>query len=208
MANHQIRLIGTPASRVMRVIWMLTELGLSYEHDPIGARDPALKQPPYTDLNPNGKVPICVVDGFPVWESLAINLYLDRKFPSAISLVTPEEQAKGVQWSLWVTSEAEMNSFNWYLHTIGNAEADRRPDVAAECRDKMQKPLAILETALADRPYLLGKRFTTVDLNVAATLYRALWMPLEAYPRVQAWLNCCWSREAALTARRARGDKV
>ena len=208
MSTANIKLIGTPASRVIRTIWMLTELRLPYDHDPIAANDPNLKQPPYTDLNPNGKVPICVIDGFPLWESLAINLYLDRKFPSALSLATAEEQARGMQWALWAVSEVELNSFTWYLHTVGLAEADRKPALAAEAWDKLQKPLAILEGALADHPYLLGDRFTVADLNTAAVLYRGLWMPLDAFPKARDWLTRCWSREGALTARRARGDKV
>ena len=86
LTTPAIKLIGTPASRVMRNIWMLAELGLAYEHDPITTADTRLKQPPYTDWNPNGKIPILIVDGFAIYESLAINFYLDLRFPSALSL--------------------------------------------------------------------------------------------------------------------------
>jgi len=33
----KIRLIGAAQSRAIRVIWMLNELGLAYEHDTIAA---------------------------------------------------------------------------------------------------------------------------------------------------------------------------
>lgn len=125
MPMPNIRLIGTPASRVMRNIWMLTELKLPFESDPIVTTDPALKQPPYTEWNPNAKIPICIIDGFAVYESLAINLYLDMKFPSQISLNSIEEKGQGMQWAMWVLTEVEMHSFNWYLNTIGKPEAER-----------------------------------------------------------------------------------
>ena len=207
-ATPKIKLIGTAASRVVRNVWMLAELGLPYEHDPIAPSAAEMKQPPYLDWNPNAKVPICIVDGFALWESLAINLYLDRRFPSAISLITLEEQAQGMQWSLWALTEVEMNTFNWYIHTILKPEAERDTTLAAECLEKLQRPLAVLEKTLTGRACLLGERFTVADLTTAATMYRALWLPLEDFPNVKGWIERCWSREGALIARRARGDKV
>lgn len=207
MSTPQVKLIGYAPSRVMRTIWMLTELGIPYEHDPIAANAPELKQPPYTDWNPNGRVPILIVDGFPLWESLAINLYLDRKFPSAISLTTLEEQAQGMQWALWVMSDVEINTFDWYLNTVGKAESERDAAVAAKAWEKLQKPLAVLEASLAGG-HLVGNRFTVADLNTAAVMYRARWMPLDNWPRVKDWLDRCWAREGGLAARRARGEQV
>jgi glutathione S-transferase len=207
MSTPRIKLIGSPASRVMRNLWMLTELGLPYEHDPVGAYDPALKAPPYTQWNPNGRIPILLVDDFALWESLAINLYLERRFPSDISLTTLEDQAKGMQWALWVLSEMELASFDWYLNTHGKAEAERDAAVAAAAWEKLQRPLRTLETSLATG-FLVGERFTVADLNTAATLYRGLWMPLENHPRTVAWLKQCWARPGGLAARRARGEAV
>jgi len=208
MSKPTIKLIGTPASRVMRNIWMLTELKLPYDHDPIVTSDPALKQPPYTEWNPNAKVPICIVDGFAIYESLAINLYLDMKFPSAISLNTLEEKAQGIQWAMWALTEVELHSFNWYLNTIGKPEADRDRALATSSWEKIQRPLAVLEKTLIGRAFILGGSFTVVDLNTASVMYRALAMPLENFPAVRRWLDRCWAREGGLAARRARGENV
>ena len=41
-------------------------------------------------------------------------------------------------------------------------------------------------------------------LNVAAALYRALFLDLGRWPHVQAWLNRCWERPAAKRARAMR----
>jgi len=204
MADAKIKLIGTPASRVMRNIWMLAELGLAYEHDPITTADARLKQPPYTDWNPNGKIPILIVDDFVVYESLAINFYLDLRFPSALSLHTVEDRALALQWAMWVLTEVEAHSFNWYLNSVGKPMEERDAGVAREAWQKLQAPLAVLEKALVPRPYLLGETFTVADLNVAAVMYRALWMPLEAFPRTQDWLERCWARDGGRAARWAR----
>jgi glutathione S-transferase len=145
MADAKIKLIGTPASRVMRNIWMLAELGLAYEHDPITTADTRLKQPPYTDWNPNGKIPILIVDGFAIYESLAINFYLDLRFPSALSLHNAEDRALALQWAMWVLTEVEAHSFNWYLNSIGKPMEERDAAVAREAWQKLQAPLAVLE---------------------------------------------------------------
>lgn len=192
----------------MRNIWMLHELGVAYEHDPVAASAPEFRAPPYADWNPNGKVPILVVDDFVLYESLAINLYLDARFPSAISLASDEDRALAMQWALWALTEVEMLSFNWYLNTLGKPEAERDAALATSSWDKLQKPLAVLEKSLADRDYLLGGKFTVADLNTAAVMYRALAMPLDAFPRTRDWLRRCWMRAGGLAARRARGEQV
>ena len=69
------------------------------------------------------------------------------------------------------------------------------------------KPFAVLEKSLADHAYLLGERFTVADLNTASVLYRALWMPLESYPKMKGWLDRCWAREGGRAARHARGER-
>lgn len=202
-----IHLIGAPASRVMRNIWMLHELGLPFDHDTVSPYDAQVKAPPYTDWNPNGRIPILRIGDFAIWESLAINLYLDRRFPSEISLKSLEEQALGVQWALWVLTEMELATFDWYVNTLGKAEAERDAAAAAQAWEKLQRPLRVLEQSLG-RGYLTGDRFTVADLNTAATIYRALWMPLDGYPKVSAWLKACWARPGGLAARRARGESI
>jgi glutathione S-transferase len=192
----------------MRNIWMLTELGLPFDNDPIVTSDPALKRPPYTDWNPNGKIPVCLVDGFAVYESLAINCYLDLKFPSAISAANAEQTALVLQWAMWALTEVEAHSFNWYLNTLGKAAAERDAGLAALSWEKLQKPLAVLERTLGGQPCLIRDSFSVADLNTAAVMYRALWMPLANFPATAAWLQRCWAREGGIAARRARGEKV
>jgi glutathione S-transferase len=74
-----IKLYGIPASRASRCLWMLEELGVKYENVPthfIGD----VKKPDYLKLNPNGHIPTLDDEGLVLWESLAINLHLARKY--------------------------------------------------------------------------------------------------------------------------------
>ena len=206
MAN--IKLIGVAQSRAVRNLWMLEELGLPYEHDKIATSDPCLKAPPYSTLNPNGRIPTLVVDGFAVWESLAINLYLAQKFASDVSPRGLEESAQATQWSCWAMSDVDPLITQWAMNTLIKPEAERDPALAAQALAGLARPIAALEAALTGRRWLLGDRFTVADLNVAAVLNRALAWELADAPNLKAWLARCWARPAAIAARRLRGDKV
>lgn len=203
-----IRLIGAAASRSIRVIWLLEELGLAYEHDALAPSDKLLKSPPYLDLNPNGRVPTVVVDGFPIFESLAINLYLAKKFPAAISPTTLEEDGAMTQWSMWAASDIDGTITTWAMHTLFLPESERDPQVAAHARKQLERPFAVLEAVLARQPWLIGDRFTVADLNVSAVMNRALSWDLSSMPHLAAWLARCLNRPACLKARRMRGEKV
>ncbi len=68
------QVIGTRASRAFRVLWMLEELGVEYEHIPAGPRSDAVRA-----INPSGKIP-CLKDGDAVLtDSVAIITYLADK---------------------------------------------------------------------------------------------------------------------------------
>lgn len=206
MAN--IRLYGVGASRTVRVIWMLSELGLKYEHDPISFADARLKEAAYLAVNPNGRIPAITVDGVTLFESVAINLYLADKFGGPLAPRNAEERGLATQWSVWAMTELDKDLTVWAFNAIVKPEAERDTQAASTALENLQRPLKALEASLQKTPYLLGDRFTVADLNVAAVLYRGLVMDLAKYPKVATWLQTCWLREAALVARRARGDKV
>lgn len=208
VSRPAIKLYGIAASRAVRVIWMLHELGLAFEHDPVSNTDPKLKQASYTSLNPNGRIPTLVVDGFAIFESLAINLYLVEKFGGPLAAKTIEERASMAQWSIWAMTEIDKDVTVWAFNTLVKPPAERDAKAAADAHAALQRPLAALEKVLSEHNNIVGDRFTAADVNVAGVMYRALAMDLSAYPKVLNWLTRCWSREAALKARRARGDKV
>jgi glutathione S-transferase len=203
-----IKLYGVAASRAVRVIWMLHELGLPFEHDPISFSEARLKEAAYLRINPNARIPTLVVDGFAIYESLAINLYLAEKFGGPLAPVGNEERGLATQWSQWAMTEIDKDVTTWAFNAFVKPENERDTNAAQTSLAALQRPLAALESCLQGRNYLVGNRFTVADLNVAAVLYRALVMDLSGYPKLSVWLAKCWARDAALSARRARGDKV
>jgi glutathione S-transferase len=190
---------GSPRSRTLRVLWMATELGLDFEHDPVDFGDPALKSPEFLRLNPAGAIPTIEDDGFALPESLAINLYLAKRY--GLGRLYPESlegEAQAWRWSLWAQGQLEP----WIMRD--SLLADLRAAIAEHARPTIAAALATLERALAGREWLLGEAFTVADLNVAAVLSpsRAERLDLAPYPSVAGWLARCYARPAAIEARR------
>jgi glutathione S-transferase len=77
--------------------------------------------------------------------------------------------------------------------------------LAYQSREAMEWPLQVLNGELAKQQYLADPNaFTVADLNVAATLYRLLFVDLAGKPHLDAWLKRCWDRPAAKRARALR----
>ncbi|HEY8245030.1 MAG TPA: glutathione S-transferase N-terminal domain-containing protein, partial [Casimicrobiaceae bacterium] len=69
-----LTIYGIAASRAFRTLWAARELGLPFEHAQHHFAGPEVKEPAFLAINPMGAVPAIVDDGFPMFESLAINL--------------------------------------------------------------------------------------------------------------------------------------
>ncbi len=202
-----ITLYGIAASRAFRCLWMLEELGLEYRHEPIDYRDrAALDAPAYRQLNPNGRIPTLIDGELVLWESMAINLYLARRYGADTGLWpdTVEDEGRAGQWSFWVMSEIEHSLLTVLMHQRLLPEERRDPERATRHRGILRQPFAVLERALGARDWLAGTRFTVADLNVAAVLSwaRPARLSLREWPVLDDWLDRCLERPARRRAQR------
>jgi glutathione S-transferase len=206
-----LRIYGIARTRAFRVLWIANELGLDYEHIPVEIGAVGARKPDYLALNPNGRLPTIDDDGFVLWESLAITLYLAKKhatgslYPASLA-----GEAHCWKWSLWAAQEVDRGVNIWSLHAVRLPPEDRDPQRLAEALAVLAAPFKVLDGALADRRYLLGEEFSVADLNVAAVISRAVAMELAATPRLADWLGRCLDRPAARAtqALRAQADTL
>jgi len=196
-----LRIYGIARTRAFRVLWMAEELGLDYEHFPIEIGDAGARAPEYLTLNPNGRLPFIEDDGFVLFESLAITLYLAKKYSNGnLYPGTLEGEARAWQWTSWALNEVDRGVNIWSLHALRLPEAERDTARRAEALKVLAAPFKVLDAAVAKELYLLGGDFTVADLNVAAVISRAIDMDLSALPNLKAWLTRCLARPAARKA--------
>ena len=193
-----IKLYGGPMSRAFRVMWMLDELGLKYEHVSFDHKKVMThKSAEYLAINPNGHVPTFVDGDIVMWESFAINLYLASTYGEGRFFgKSPAEQAAIYKWTLW-----------------GACEIEGPTDAAGKLRTMMRHDWVVdrykvVEAALARQPYLAGERFTVADLNVLALLYRPNFVSndVSSLPRVSDWFARIAARPAYKKIMAARGQ--
>src|SRR5690242_13628716 len=77
--HRPLKIYGIARTRAFRALWMAMELGIDYEHDPVEIGDAGARTPEFLAINPNGRLPVIVDDGFVLFESLAITMYLAKK---------------------------------------------------------------------------------------------------------------------------------
>lgn len=191
-----LTIYGTAASRAFRVLWAARELSLDHEQVRHHFKAPELKAAPYLAIHPLGLVPAIVDDGQPLFESLAINLYLARK---AGRLWPKDLRGEGLvyQWTLFGATEVEPLIGPWFYHTTFLPPAERKPEVAAEAAAKLPARLFAIESALAHRTWLADDAFTIADLNLASVLFRGPAFGLDRWPKLRDWLARCYARPVA-----------
>jgi glutathione S-transferase len=200
----KLKIYGVPRSRAFRALWLAKELGLDYDNVPVDFAIGETRQPPYLKINPNGHVPAIDDNGFILWESMAINLYLAKKYGlGTLYPTTLEGEARAWQWSLWGMTELERNVLTAMFNRAIYPEAERDAKAADAAEAELRHPLGVLDSAVTQAPYLLGADFTVADLNVAAILSwaRPARIDFAPFPKAADWLSRCALRPAAKAAR-------
>lgn len=196
------KLYGISASRAFRSIWAAEEIGLDYEHVPTSFRGDA-QTPEYLAINPNGRIPALVDGDLQLFESMAINMYLAKRYGQALLPEGLDDEARALQWSVWAISEIEPLQMQIVIQTFFTPEDKRDAAVIERAGKSLQRPLNVLNDALAGSDYLLGGEFSIADLNLSGVmdLLNMVSFDLSAWPHVQRWLTACYGRDSYARAK-------
>lgn len=204
-----LTIYGVYRSRASRTIWLAYEMDLAFRHVPViqayrladpHAPDAPLntRSPAFLAINPNGHVPSIDDDGLILHESLAINLYLARKYGGALGPADHAEDGLMGMWALWAATEVEPQSIQILYHRVGKPPAERDPAVAEAAIAALRGPFAVLDRHLAAHGFVVNGRFTVADINVAEVVRYAMPAPelFDAAPALRRWLAACHDRPA------------
>ena len=180
-------------ARDFRVRWALEEAGMPYAERLIGPEDQASAA--YRALQPFGQIPAIEADGFELFESGAIVLYIAEK-SEALAPSDANGLARTKAWMFAALNSVEpgvMTLAGLDLFHAGEAwAAESRPVAVAA----VQKRLAALEQWLGGRDYL-EDRFTAGDL-LMTTVLRILRHTdiVSGRPTLRAYQERCEARPA------------
>jgi glutathione S-transferase len=153
--------------RDLRARWALEEAGLPYRTRLLEQGDQ--DKPDYRALQPFGQVPILEDDGFVVFESGAIVLYVGER-SEALLPKDPRARARATQWLVAALNSIEPSVMNVASIDLFYADEEwaklRRPGAV----EFVKRRLSALSSSLGDKPYLDGERFTAGDLMMTTVL--------------------------------------
>src|ERR1700692_372447 len=135
---------------------MAAELGIDYEHLPIEIGEAGARAPEFLAINPNGRLPVIVDDGFVLFESLAITLYLAKKHSlGKLYPGTLEGEARAWKWGFWAIADVDRRVQTRSLHPGRLPPQERNTALREEALKVIATPFQVLDAALAKTPYLL-----------------------------------------------------
>lgn len=199
-----LKIYGVYRSRATRPLWLLEEMGQPFELVPViqayrlaepmaqGAPVNTLS-PEFLAVNPMGSIPSLDDNGFVLHESLAITLYLARKYGGDLGPRDIAEEGSMVQWSLFAATSIETPALKIQSTKDDTDEGKAEISVAART---LKRPFDVLEKHLSTNSHLVGGRFSVADVNVAEVVrYAQDHAPLfERRPALKAWLEACQAR--------------
>jgi len=203
-----LKLYGQYRSRAFRVAWLLKESAIPYEHVnvTINVEGATCKDPAYVALNPNARVPTIDDDGFVMWESAAINLYLAEKYRSPLWPKDMQGKGRAYQWAFFIANDVEPHMITVMQNRVMFAPEKRNPALADAADEKLQPRLMVLDDFLRKNAFFDVDRWGLADFMVASVCYSffAMKYDLSRYPSFQKWLMASIERPKAKEARALR----
>lgn len=206
MSSNSLKLYTASTPNGRKVSIFLEELkaayGIGYDVQRIDMSKVEQKEPWFIKINPNGRIPAIVdrtrggPDGFPVFESAAILLYLaQHKDTEHRFWFKPDEQPEDY---------SEMLQWIFFAHGgIGPMQgqaghfirlSEDIPYGKKRYTDETKRLYGVLEIRLKDRDYLAGPGrgvYSLADINSYpwVAMHNYVNISLDEWPAVKAWVE-------------------
>ena len=163
----------------------LEELGLPYEVRTLDLARGEQKGADYLAINPNGKVPALVDDGFPIMESGAILIWLAEKAGQLLP-TEPRARSRVLQWLMFqVGGVGPMMGQANLWHRF---HPDRIAEPISRYQGEVRRLLAVLDGQLGTRQWLADE-YSIADIATWCWVRTADWsgVALADFGNVMRW---------------------
>ena len=197
-------------SRSQRILWLLEELGVTYDIKRYGRdKQTSLAPPELLEIHPLGKAPVITDDGVTVAESGAIIEYLVNKYDDG-GLLPEEGTPERLAYTYWLHyAEGTFMPLMLLSLVMGRIEAAPvlvRPiakGISSKVRDgylgpNVRRNLDFMEETLANSRWFCGDTMTAADIQMSFALEAAEVRSnlSEDYPHCAAFLERMRARPA------------
>ncbi|ETI19755.1 hypothetical protein G647_08768 [Cladophialophora carrionii CBS 160.54] len=190
----------TPNPRKVQII--LEELGLPYTVKDVDNSE--LKQPPFTNINPNGRLP-AIEDpntGISLWESGAIIQYLIETYDKneTLTYTSIPEKYQLNQWLMFQMSGQGpyFGQAAWFK----NYHPEKVPSAVERYVREVERVISVLDGWLQKHKFLVGDKLTYADLAFVPWCAGVPWLDsdktidMAKYPAYSKWLGDMLARDS------------
>jgi len=193
---RHVTLFHSPQSRSGGVLTLLEEINADYELHVLELRHGDQRKDAYLAVNPMGKVPAIVHDGALVTEQGAVYAYLADLYGETGIAPALGDRLRGpyLRWLFFYGSSFEP--------AVVDRSMKREPaPPSTSPYGDYDTVMKTLQGQLGDGPYLLGERFTAVDVLWGTALrWTTMFKLVPETPAITAYIERVTSRPAAQRA--------
>ena len=172
----------------------LEEMGLDYRLHKIRLQEQQQKETDYLAINPNGRIPTLVDDGFAVFESGAIMIYLAEK-TGCFMPTDVKGRSEVIQWLMFQMGGIGpmMGQANVFFRSM----EEKIPTAISRYQNESRRLFEVLDGQLDDSEWLT-KDFSIADIANWCWVRLYFWsgVSLEGLDSLQRWLEAMEARPA------------
>jgi glutathione S-transferase/GST-like protein len=175
----------------------LEELGLPYEVHKLDLMTGVQKEQWFLDICPNGRIPAIIDDGFAVFESGAILIYLAEK-TGKLMPTDAAGRSRCLQWLMFQMGGVGpmMGQANVFFRYF----PEKIPAAIARYQGEGRRLFTVLDGQLARTEYLAGDDYTIADIATWCWTRIASWSGIntDGLPHLSRWHEAIAARPAAI----------
>ncbi|XP_026831770.1 uncharacterized protein LOC6553973 [Drosophila erecta] len=184
MDLYYLPLVGACRS----VLMVGKALGLEFNKKIINTLEGEQLNPDFIKINPQHSIPTLVDNGFTIWESRAILVYLVEKYGKDDSLYPKDIQKQAVinQRLYFDMSLMYPTLANYYYKAFANGQFGSEEDYK-----KVQETFGFLNTFLDGQDYVAGDQYSVADIAILANVsnFDVMGFDIGKYPNVARWYD-------------------
>lgn len=144
---------------------VLREIGVEFELRKVSIANRDNYSPEYLAVNPKGRIPALLIDGFTLTENPAILAYLGRKYPEAqlYPSTGEENEARCLELLAWSSNTVHVAFAQILRPERFVPSAADFPPVQSSGQVNFQRCLADIEAHLSRSAFAVGTSFSVVD---------------------------------------------
>jgi len=177
-----IKLYYHPSPNPAKIALFLEEAGLPYEMVPVDTRKGDQFKPEFLAINPNAKTPALTDGDVTVFDSNAILLYLAEKTGQFLPQDTPKARGEMLSWLMFVATG--IGPYCGQAVHFSRFAPEKLPYAINRYAREAERHWGIVNDLLANRRYMLGERYTLVDMSIWGWATRLSFAIGETWPEM------------------------